>query len=141
MKYTQTYNHYIFVFQKGEQLIHALTEFCREQDLVAGFFYGLGGALSAEIGYYHLDKQEYEFRHLDQILEIASVQGNIALKDGEPFIHAHAVLSDAGLRSYSGHVKELVVGGTCEVHLQTFDRTWHRRYDKETGLALIDFDE
>lgn len=138
MKYFQSGNQYVFVFQKGEQFIAKLTGFCKEHDIKAGFFHGLGGALSAELGYYHLDKQEYEFQALSQVLEITSLHGNVALKNGAPFIHAHAVLSDAGLRAYSGHVKEFTVGGTCEVHMQVFEDAWHRQHDEETGLSVID---
>ncbi len=142
MKYFQNGKHYVLILQKSELLIEQLTNFCKEHDIKAGFFHGLGGALSAELGYYHLDKQEYEFQTLAQVLEITSLHGNVALKDGIPFIHAHAVLSDAALRAYSGHVKELTVGGTCEVHLQAFEDIWHRNYDdEETGLSLITFDE
>jgi predicted DNA-binding protein with PD1-like motif len=134
-------NHNVLVFEKGEQLIVALTDFCRDNRIHAGFFHGLGGALAAELGYYHLDSREYEFQKLDQVLEIASLHGNIALKDGEPFIHAHGVFSDAELRTYAGHIKELTVGGTCEVHLRTFEASWQRRFDEETGLSLMHFHE
>lgn len=141
MKYSQHDKHFVLVLQKGEFLVEQLTSFCKKYEIKAGFFHGLGGALSAEIGYYHLDRQEYEFQTLARVLEITSLHGNVALKNGTPFIHVHAVLSDAALRAYSGHVKELTVGGTCEVHLQTFEDTWHRKYDEETGLSLITFDE
>lgn len=141
MKYRQYGSHYTLVFHKGEQFIASLTEFCKELGIEAGFFHGLGGALSAELGYYHLDKREYEFQNLDQVLEITSLHGNVARKDGAPFIHAHAVLSDASLHTYSGHVKELTVGGTCEVHLQTYEDAWERKHNDETGLSLITFDE
>jgi predicted DNA-binding protein with PD1-like motif len=86
-----------------------------------------------------LDEKQYQFQKLDQVLEIASLHGNVALKDGEPFIHAHAVFSDENLRTYGGHLKELTVGGTCEIHMRTFSDTWHREYDQETGLSLINF--
>ncbi|PSO43480.1 DNA-binding protein [Candidatus Saccharibacteria bacterium QS_5_54_17] len=139
MKYHNSKSDFVLVLHKNETLIAMIADFCKEHNITAGFFHGLGGALSAELGYYHLDKQEYEFQTFEGVMEIASLHGNVALKDGEPFIHAHAVLSDAGLRTYAGHVKELTVGGTCEVHLRTFTDEWHREYDQETGLSLIDF--
>jgi predicted DNA-binding protein with PD1-like motif len=139
MKYYELNTNYTLIFNKSENLIENLAEFCKRKSITAGFFDGLGGALSAELGYYHLDEKQYQFRKLDQVLEIASLHGNVALKDGEPFIHAHAVLSDAALHTYAGHVQELTVGGTCEVHLRTFTDEWHREYDQETGLSLINF--
>jgi predicted DNA-binding protein with PD1-like motif len=139
MKYYELNTNYTLIFNKSENLIENLTEFCKRKSIPAGFFHGLGGALSAELGYYHLDEKQYQFQKLDQVLEIASLHGNVALKDGEPFIHAHAVLSDENLRTYGGHLKELTVGGTCEIHMRTFSDTWHREYDQETGLSLINF--
>lgn len=128
------------VFEKGEPFIATLTDFCKEQQITAGFFHGLGGALSAELGYYHLDRQEYVFRKLDLVLEVVSLHGNITLKDDEPFIHAHGVLSDAAFTTYGGHIKELIVGGTLEVHFDSFGAKWRRVPDNETGLSLIEFD-
>ncbi len=131
----------MLVFKKGEQFIDSLTEFAKEEGMVAASFHGLGGALTVEIGYYHLDRKEYEFTKLNEVLEIVSLHGNIALKDGEPLIHAHGVFSDPELSTYAGHIKEMVVGGTCELRLQSYDDEWIRKYDEDTGLHLIDLDE
>lgn len=139
MRYRRYNNLYTLVFEKGEHLINSLAGFAKEEDISAASFHGLGGALEAEIGYYHLDTKEYEFTQLNEVLEIVSLHGNIALKDGAPFVHAHGVLSDAKLKSYAGHIKELVVGGTCELFLQNIDDSWVRTRDEGTGLSLIDF--
>lgn len=140
MQHFQSGDNHVLIFQKGERFIESLTGFCTENGIDAGFFHGLGGALSAEIGYYHLDDQEYEFTELGEVLEIVSLHGNIALKDGSPFIHAHGVFSDTKLRTYGGHIKELVVGGTCELQLQAYNTSWQRIHDESTGLDLIDPD-
>lgn len=140
MQYYELTNGFTLVFKKGEPFIATLTDFCQAQGINAGFFHGLGGVLSVELGYYYLDSKEYEFKRLDEVLEIASLHGNVAIKDGQPFIHAHGVFSDAGLNTYGGHIKEMKVGGTCELQLQVFDTKWHRKKDEDTGLSLIDFD-
>lgn len=140
MKHRQSDTHYTLIFQKDEPFIANLTGFCEAHDIKAAFFHGLGGALSADLGFYHLDKQEYEFHHLDQTLEIVSLHGNIAIKDNEPFVHAHGVFADPKQQTYGGHIKEFVVGGTCEVQMHVFNTTWRRMPDEDTGLSLIDFD-
>lgn len=130
---------YVLVLQKGEPLVANLEGFCEAHDITAAFLHGLGGALSVELGYYHLESQKYEFTKLEQVLEIASLHGNIASKDGQLFVHIHGVFADAELKTYAGHVKELVVGGTCEIHLRTFAAKWRREEDDETGLHLLSF--
>lgn len=139
MKYRQHAGGYTFIFKKGEKLITEIEGFAKQKQISAASFHGLGGALEAEIGYYHLDKKAYEFMRLDEVLEIVSLHGNIALKDGAPIVHAHGVLSDAELKTYGGHIKEMIVGGTCELFLQSFDESWERMHDEDTGLSLIDF--
>jgi uncharacterized protein len=64
--------------------------------------------------------------------------GNISLKDGEPFVHAHAVLSDDEGKVRGGHL----LGGTifaAEVHVtELLGETLARRLDNVTGLSLWD---
>ena len=139
MRYREYGSLLTLVFKKGDKLVQQLEEFAKEKRITAASFHGLGGALLVEIGYYHLDKKEYEFTKIDEVVEIVSLHGNVALRDGEPLVHAHGVLSDANLKPYAGHIKELVVGGTCELFLQNIDDTWVRTHDEDTGLSLIDF--
>ncbi|MEX0668459.1 MAG: PPC domain-containing DNA-binding protein [Candidatus Saccharimonadales bacterium] len=141
MKYQQNNDNYTLIFKKGESFISTLEKFCSEHDISAGFFHGLGGVLSAEIGYYHLDTREYEFHKLDEVLEIVSLHGNIAIKDDKAFVHTHGVLAGPDLKTYGGHIKEMIIGGTCELQLQVISSKWHRNLDEDTGLSLIDFDE
>ncbi len=65
--------------------------------------------------------------------------GNIALVDGKPFIHAHAVLSamDDALSCVGAHIKEAEVAVTLEVYLTPFASACTREYDEETGLKLL----
>lgn len=139
MKQQQTTQGWTLILEKGELLIESLTDFCKREQITAGWLHGLGAALETELGYYQLDQQRYEFKTLDEVLEIASLHGNIALKDGQPFVHAHVLLSDADLRCYGGHLKELTVGGTCEVNLQVESTIWRRIHDETVGLDLIGF--
>lgn len=137
MQFTPCGNGYLIVLVKGQELISSLHQFCREQQISAAWLAGVGAVLTAELGYYHLDKRQYEFQTLDKVLEIVSLSGNVALKAGQAFVHAHAVLSDAQLRTYGGHLKEAIVGGTCEITLTPFDISISRQIDDETGLSLL----
>jgi len=69
-------------------------------------------------------------------VEIASCTGNISLLEGEPFVHAHAVLADSSGRVLAGHL----VRGTifaAELFVQELaEANLHRAWDKQTGLKL-----
>jgi len=47
------------------------------------------------------------------------LEGNVALKEGEPFIHAHVVLSDHNMQTLGGHLFETTVGVAGNFSLQS----------------------
>ena len=71
-----------------------MTRFCKENGIKNAKLSGIGAVKKTEIGAYDLPNKEYIKREYSEILELLSLEGNVALKDGEPFIHAHVVLSD-----------------------------------------------
>jgi hypothetical protein len=124
---------------KGEYLIDSLLNFTREHNISGAWVSGIGAALSAELGFYDLNKKQYRWKKFDQLMEITSLQGNIAWSDGEPAVHIHGTFSDSDMRSFGGHVKELEVGGTCEVLLHRwYQDKLTRSNDQQTGLTLLD---
>lgn len=116
----------------------ALTELIKKEEIKGAWLSGLGGAMSVELGYYALDDKEYRWKRLDQLLEIASLQGNVSWKDGEPVLHVHGTFSDENMQAFGGHVKELTVGGTCEVMLHALQQPLQRKQNEDTGLSLLD---
>jgi predicted DNA-binding protein with PD1-like motif len=70
--------------------------------------------------------------------EIASCVGNISMKDGIPFVHAHAVLADQNGNIKAGHLLEGKVFA-AEVHLtELIGSKLVRKNDPVTGLSLWD---
>lgn len=127
----------MLVFTRGELLVKNLTQFCIQNKIPTGVVQGIGAAQSATVGYYQLSGKRYKFKKFNKFLEITSLLGNVTLKDGQPWLHLHIVLSDAKLRTYGGHLKEATVGGTCEVYLRTFKKSLKRGANPETGLSTI----
>jgi len=69
---------------------------------------------------------------------VLSLVGDIALKDERPQVHAHVVFGKADGSAHGGHVLEAHVWPTLEVVLTESPKHLHRKFDPETGLALID---
>ena len=73
------------------------------------------------------------------------MEGNVALKDGEPFIHAHVVLSDHKMQTLGGHLFETTVGVAGEFFLTQFDgnayrikaRHWSRMYVLRNEFRIV----
>jgi predicted DNA-binding protein with PD1-like motif len=57
--------------------------------------------------------------------------------DNKTVIHAHGVFADREYQTVGGHVKELIVSATSEVHLTKLVGEIKRAYDATTGLNLM----
>lgn len=130
---------YLVRLEKGEKLVESLTALVKKENIPSCWLNGVGGAQSAEIGFYHLDKKKYEFKAIGELMEITGLQGNLAWSDAEPVWHIHGTFSKSDLSVIGGHVKELVVGGTCEVMLhEWYGDNLTRTQSDEIGLKLLD---
>jgi predicted DNA-binding protein with PD1-like motif len=130
---------FMLKLERGERVIEALTNFCTERGIRAGVLQAVGAVKNAELGYYNLETREYFFKKFPEDREVASMMGNIALVDGKPFIHAHAVLSamTEKLDCVGAHIKEAEVAVTLEVYLTPFDTALERKLDDGVGLKLL----
>ncbi|MBF0455780.1 MAG: DNA-binding protein [Magnetococcales bacterium] len=118
-------------------LLEALTHICREERIQLGRIEALGAVKKAALGYYDQEKKLYRSFEIDRQLEILNLVGNISLKEGEPFVHAHVTLGDDEGRSYGGHL----IAGTpifaCEAIIQVYEGPALRReVEPVTGLPL-----
>ena len=66
--------------------------------------------------------------------ELVSCQGNVTLKDGRPFVHAHVTISDHSMRTRGGHLFEATVSAVGEFFLRRVDSSVHRKLDEDIGL-------
>jgi uncharacterized protein len=70
-------------FDRGDLLVEQLTKLVKSENIRGAWVSGLGGAQWAELGFYDLNKKAYHWKRFDQLMEITSIQGNVAW-DGEP---------------------------------------------------------
>ena len=60
------------------------------------------------------------------------------LENGVPKVHAHVVVGKADATAHGGHLVEGVVRPTLEVVITETPAYLRRRFDAQSGLALID---
>jgi uncharacterized protein len=120
----------------GEDIISQLTILAEDNGIKIGALSAIGALSRAGLAYYDQKSHEYGEIALEEPVELASCFGNISLKDGSPFVHAHAVLSDRTGRTWGGHL----VRGTvfaAELYLQELSGLPLKRVpDSITGLNL-----
>jgi uncharacterized protein len=123
---------------KGDDLVGALTNICQDLGITLGEVKAIGAVSRARIGYYHQDTRQYEWLDLARPMEILALEGNISLKDGKPFVHAHVILSDGDGQAFGGHLAEGTIVFATEFVIQELkaERALNRQMDEETGLFL-----
>ena len=137
MQFQKVGKNYLINIDKDEKVVETLTRFCKENGIKNAKLSGIGAVKETEIGAYDLQNKEYIKREYSEILELLSLEGNVALKDGEPFIHAHVVLSDHEMQTLGGHLFETTVGVAGEFFLTQFDGNAYRELKPDIGLACM----
>ncbi|MFQ6676824.1 MAG: PPC domain-containing DNA-binding protein [Fidelibacterota bacterium] len=139
MQFKQDRNTYIIYILQNEKIMSVLTQFCKDHMIHNGQVSGIGAIRNIEMGAYDIDKKEYVTHQLSQTWELVSFQGNILLKDGEPFIHAHINVSNHELAVKGGHLFEAEVSAVGEFILHKIETDGKRELDPNIGLATMCF--
>ena len=138
MKCKKINDTYFIRLDKGEKVLERLRDFCSKNNIKAGYFFGIGSLDGAELAHYIAKAGKYTYQLYRQPLEIVSMNGNMTMMNNESHIHCHACLSDVNMEAMAGHLKEGIVGATCEIVLVKLDTEINRKYDDFTGLNLMD---
>ena len=121
----------------GGDLINTIEEFCKKASIRMATFSVIGAVSSATIGAYDQKQQVYVTFKEEAPLEIVSCIGNVSLKDGKPFIHAHILLADEQGKTIGGHLFSETIIYAGEINLQELTgKPMERTYDNDTGLML-----
>ena len=121
----------------GEDLLGGIQDVCVREGLTLGRVEAIGAVQRARLAYYHQLNREYRFFTLNQPLELVSLRGNISLRDGAPFLHAHVTLSDSQGGTFGGHLAEGTMVFACEFIVESFEGgDLIREHDSLTGLHL-----
>jgi predicted DNA-binding protein with PD1-like motif len=121
----------------GKDLIATIEEFCEAHSIQMATFAAIGAVSSVTIGAYDQKQQVYVTATQTEPLEILTCTGNVSLKDGNPFVHAHIVLGDTQGTLTGGHLFSETIIFAGEIDLQELSgKPLKRAYDDTTGLML-----
>jgi hypothetical protein len=131
----------ILVFDTGDEVVSTLTKFAKENHITAAHFTAIGAFSDASLGYFDLQKKDYLKNPVREQVEVVSLIGDIALDKGEPKVHAHVVVGKRDGAAMGGHLLEAHVKPTLELVLQESGEQLKKKFDPESGLALIDLSQ
>ena len=137
MQYKQVDKDYFIYIEKNEKVMDTLIRFCKDQAITNGKISGIGAVKEIEIGAYDTVGKEYIRKQFPDVWELVSYEGNITLKDGDPFVHGHIVLSNHDMKTIGGHLFEMTVAAVGEFFLRKFDNDAYREINEDVGLPCI----
>ncbi len=122
---------------KGSDLYDALTQIVTEEDIRTGKIMAIGAVSEGVIGFFDQKLNTYKKILLNSEHEILNCSGNISLKEGKPFVHAHIILGDKEGKVFGGHLMNGTKVFACEVVIDEYSgEDLYRERDDLTGLFL-----
>jgi predicted DNA-binding protein with PD1-like motif len=128
---------YAVIFETDDEAVRGLTEFAAAHRLSAAHLTGIGAFQNVVLGYFDWETKQYRKIPVREQVEVLSLVGDIALKDGTPFLHAHVVVGTADGTALGGHLLEGHVRPTLEMTVVESPAHLRREHDPVSGLALI----
>ncbi|MCB1071707.1 MAG: DNA-binding protein [Chlamydiia bacterium] len=138
MKFTDYTKGYVLKLEPGEEFHETLLAFSTKKRIPSAFFQGIGGLTDVELGYFDLEKNDYDHHHFNGIYELISASGNISDVNGKHFAHTHVVLSDDKCQTFSGHFFKGTVTVTAEVFLFPVDIAMIRKHNEKLNFWELD---
>ncbi len=121
----------------GEEIIACVKEICEKEKVKSAVIHAIGAVKSAKIAMFDFSTGAYKENEIDRFMELTSLDGNATKMDGETYIHLHANFGDEDGRALGGHLKEAVIGATCEIFIFTLSEEIKRIHDENTGLNIF----
>lgn len=129
---------WLVVLDKDQKLLETLTKIVTQEKIKGGHLTAIGALKDTELGFYELHKKDYIRKTFDKgDFELVSLIGNISLKDGAPYVHAHAALGKEDFSIFGGHLFEAKVAVTAEIYIAEFGALPEREVDPDVGLATL----
>lgn len=119
---------------KGDDVRSSLEGLAAELGIGCARLSGIGALQDPEIGWWDTEHFVYHKQVFPGVWELLSMDGNISLKDGSPFMHIHVAISGHDYAVKGGHFFESVVGVVLEVFMDPHPTPLPRRMCDEIGL-------
>lgn len=131
---------YAVALETGDEVVKRLGDFMREQEVEAASITAIGAFRRAVLGYFEWQSKQYKKIPVEEQVEVLSLIGDVAVAEGEPTLHIHAVLGKSDGSVVGGHLLSAEVRPTLEVIVTQSPSYLRKTKDPETGLALLAID-
>lgn len=133
-------NSFVLVFAPDEPIVDGIMQFARAEGVRAARLSAIGGFSKAVLGYFSREHLSYEHVAVDEQVELLSLIGDIATKDGERLLHAHVVVGHRDGHTTGGHLISATVWPTVELFADVYSTPIVKKQRAELGIATIELD-
>ncbi|HEY3920092.1 MAG TPA: PPC domain-containing DNA-binding protein [Stellaceae bacterium] len=131
---------YAVALETGDEAVKVLTDFVRAEEIEAASITAIGAFRRAVLGYFDWQSKQYKKIPVEEQVEVLSLLGDVAVSEGAPTLHIHAVLGKSDGSVIGGHLLSSEVRPTLEVIITQSPSYLRKAKDPETGLALLAID-
>src|SRR5688500_18773682 len=90
--------------ETGENIHESLVAAASAEKITLASVTGISALQSAILSFFDPEKKKYLSRQWNEDLEIASLNGNLTMMNGKPYLHLHAVIGDRNFNTFGGHL-------------------------------------
>ncbi|HVG21020.1 MAG TPA: DUF296 domain-containing protein [Blastocatellia bacterium] len=138
MKVKRTETGFLVVLDAGDEVMDSLKRLALAEGIGMASFTGIGAVKDVVLGYLDLGRKEYLKRKFGpDSMELVAMTGNLAMLNGEPAAHCHAVVGDREMRAFGGHLFEASASVTVEIFLRVYEGEITRQFAPDFGANLI----
>ena len=129
------------VLETGDEAMTSIAAFAKEQQLRTTQFSAIGALSRVVVAYFDWETKKYRNIPIEEQVEVLSLLGDITLEDGRHKVHAHIVVGKRDASAHGGHLIEGDVRPTLEILMTESPAYLRRRFDAESGLALLELED
>ncbi len=127
----------IYSLKAGAKIPDDIVAIANREKIASAKVEAIGGVKRLRLAYYDHAAKRYEEHDFEEFLEVTGIIGNLTLKDGKPFLHAHGNFGRRDLSVVAGHIMSALVYPLLEVAITPTKNRALRRFDDELGLNVI----
>jgi len=119
---------------RGEDLRSKIEGLARDLGVQAARVSAIGALEDPVLGWWDLEARVYHKQVFPGVWELVSLDGNLSLLEGKPFLHMHATISGHDYAVKGGHLFEGKVGVMVELFMDPYPTPLARKMSEDVGL-------
>lgn len=139
MEYRKFQNKIIVQMDKGEEILEKVREVAEKEKIKLADISALGAVSEFTVGVFDTEAKEYHANEFKGSFEIVSLTGTINTMNNEFYCHLHMSAGNEKGQVFGGHLNRAIISATCEMVITLIDGRVDRRFEKEVGLNLFQF--